>query len=76
MAESSASHHVLHPYLNNSPINLEIEESALVTDLKTESSVLRTDRNQGRALSLLLSQRCLKVGFLLHASNCIFSKKG
>lgn len=42
-----ASHHAPCPYLNNSPVNLKIEESALVTDLKTDSSVLRTDTNQG-----------------------------
>lgn len=42
-----ASHHAPCPYLNNSPVNLKIEESAFVTDLKTDSSVLRTDTNQG-----------------------------
>lgn len=74
--KSPASHHVPCPYLNSSPVNLEIEESALVTDLKTESSVCRTDTNQGHALSLVLYQRCLKFGFLLLALNHIFSKKG
>lgn len=56
-------------------VNIEIEESALVTDLKTESSVLRRDTNQGHALCLVLSQRCLKFGFLLLALNHIFSKQ-
>lgn len=47
-----------------------------MTDLKTESSVLRANTNQGRALSLVLSPRCLKFGFLLLALNHVLSKKG
>lgn len=66
-----ASHHAPCPYLNNSPINLKIEESALVTDLKTDFSVLRTDTNQGH--DPVLFQRCLKFGFLLLALN-LFSQ--
>lgn len=67
-----ASHHAPCPYLNNSPINLKIEESALVTDLKIDSSVLRTDTNQGH--DPVLFQRCLKFGFLLLALNPLFSQ--
>lgn len=67
-----ASHHTPCPYLNNPPVNLKIEESALMTDLKTDFSVLRTDTNQGH--DPVLFQRCLKFGFLLLALNPLLSQ--
>lgn len=67
-----ASYHTPCPYLNKPPVNLKVEESALMTDLKTDSSVLRTDTNQGH--DPVLFQRCLKFGFLLLALN-LFSQE-